>query len=235
MSGSMHTSEEIQSRLRAVMGRIDAVCRRTGHEATVVAVSKTKPAEMIEWAYETGCRNFGENYAQEFRDKTQKLSGLSDLRWHFIGSLQRNKVRYVVGKASLIHSVSSVSLLDAIQNRAGRADIVQDVLVEVNLAGEQSKTGLPESELPSMLAQFSDKPNVRCVGLMTMPPFSINPEASRPYFARLRSLRDHLHTQFTNHVDLAQLSMGMTADFEVAIEEGATLIRVGTAIFGPRD
>ncbi|MCD6498480.1 MAG: YggS family pyridoxal phosphate-dependent enzyme [Deltaproteobacteria bacterium] len=230
----MHTREEIQSKLRTIMERIDAVCKRTDKKTTLVAVSKTKPVEMIQWAHEAGCRNFGENYAQEFRDKTAELSDVTDLRWHFIGSLQRNKVRYVVGKAVLIHSVGTVSLLDAIQSRAARADIVQDILVEVNLAGEPSKSGLSEAELPSMLAQFADRPNVRCLGLMTMPPFFADPEASRPYFVRLRELRDDLRPRFGGNVDLTHLSMGMTADFEVAIEEGATLIRVGTAIFGPR-
>ncbi len=225
-------------RLEAIRARMEAACRRAGRspgEVTLVAVSKRKPPEAIRAAYELGCRDFGENYGQEFRDKARALQDLPGLRWHFVGPLQRNKVKYVVGKTVLLHAVDSEPVIREIQKRASRLGHVQEVLVEVNLSGEATKAGIPPGELDSLLDTFAETPNVRCVGLMTMPPASALGEAARPYFVRLRELLERTRKKPRRNVELHHLSMGMTSDFDVAIEEGATLIRVGTALFGPRD
>ncbi len=232
-------SAELAARLRDVREAIARACKRAAREpaaVTLVCATKTVPAERIREAFTAGARDFGENYAQELRDKAEALAGLGpELRWHFIGALQRNKVKYAVGRAVLIHSVDSRELLAELDRRAERAGIErQELLLELNLAGEESKSGASEAELPGLLDACAALPRLRCVGLMTMPPFFDEPDRARPHFARLRELRDREQARGRPGLELRHLSMGMSGDFEAAIEEGATLVRVGTAIFGAR-
>ncbi len=224
--------EGLAQRFAAVRRHIEEACRRTGRDPqhiTLVAVSKLQPAEAVAAALALGHRDFGENYAQELRDKALALAEFSLApapRWHFIGPLQRNKVRLVAGRASLIHTVDSVPLMQAIAARVG-AQGPQDCLIQVNVGAEQQKAGCSEQELPVLLdAMAGSGGTVRCLGLMCIPPASEDPEQSRPYFRRLRLLAEQS--------GLRELSMGMSHDFAVAIEEGATILRIGTALFGPR-
>ncbi len=218
----------IRENLLRVRERIEAAAARAGRDPAcvqLVAVSKTQPAEAVREAYEAGQRLFGENYAQELRDKAQLLADLPDLRFHFIGRLQRNKAKYVAPVASMMESLDDLDVARELAKRAAAAVRALRTLVEVNL-GEEQKGGVPESELASFVEQVRALGALRLDGLMCIPPFSDDAERSRPYFARLRELAERL--------GLAVLSMGMSTDYEVAIEEGATLVRVGTAIFGPR-
>jgi pyridoxal phosphate enzyme (YggS family) len=218
----------IRENLQRVRERIEAAAARAGRDPAsvqLVAVSKTQPAEAVREAYEAGQRLFGENYAQELRDKAQLLADLPGLRFHFIGRLQRNKAKYVAPVASMMESLDDLGVGRELAKRAAAAGRVLPTLVEVNL-GEEQKGGVPESELASFVEQVRALGALRLDGLMCIPPFSDDAERSRPYFARLRELAGRL--------GLAVLSMGMSTDYEVAIEEGATFVRVGTAIFGPR-
>jgi pyridoxal phosphate enzyme (YggS family) len=199
----------------------------------LIAVGKTQPAAAIAAAHRAGLTDFGENYAQELRDKGAELAAVG-LAWHFIGALQRNKAKYVVGLATLVHTVDSRALLEEIERLAARRGITQRVLVEVNVGGEAAKSGVAPGELPALLDALAAAPHVRCEGLMTIPPFGEAAESSRPYFAALRALRDAEAARTRPNVALDELSMGMSGDYGVAIEEGATLVRVGTAIFGER-
>jgi PLP dependent protein len=218
----------VAANLAAVRGRIAAAAARAGRDpagVTLVAVAKTHPAAAVAAAAAAGVTDVGENYAQEL---VAKHAALGDaVRWHFIGRLQRNKVKQVVGRAALIHAVDSTALLQAIATRAAEAGIVQPILLAVSAAGEAQKTGAPAEAIEALAAAARGWPSLRLDGLMTMPPESDDPEAARPYFGALRQLRDRL-------VPGGALSMGMSADLEVAVEEGATLVRVGTAIFGAR-
>ena len=225
-------ADSLADRLARVREQVaDAVARRgDGPPVELIGVSKRHPAALIREALDAGLRDFGENYAQELRDKARELEGL-DPRWHFIGGLQSNKVKYVVGR-SLIHTVDRPSLLEAIEKRAAGQDLVQETLVEVNL-GEQQKAGTAPDAIPALLDVYASTPHVRCVGLMVIPPAGA-PEQTRKHFRALRQLRDRLAETSRENVDLRHLSMGMSSDFGVAIEEGATLVRVGTAIFGAR-
>lgn len=218
----------IAENLEAVRGRIEAAAVRAGRsssEIQLVAVSKTQPAESIREAYAAGQRLFGENYAQELRDKAQELADLAELRFHFIGRLQRNKAKYVAPVASMMESLDGIELARELDKRAAVAERILPVLVEVNL-GEEQKGGVPAGRLAALVAELRGLAALRLEGLMCIPPPSEDAELSRPYFRRVRELaREH---------GLGVLSMGMSHDFEVAIEEGATLVRVGTAIFGAR-
>ncbi|HEY3355353.1 MAG TPA: YggS family pyridoxal phosphate-dependent enzyme [Polyangia bacterium] len=228
---------ELAAALAEVRARLAAAARRAGRdpgEVALCAVSKTQPAAAIRAAYAAGQRLFAENYAQELRDKAAELADLADLTWHFIGPLQRNKVKYVVGTAALLQSVDSVRLMDELDHRAAALGLTLPCLVEVNIAGEASKSGLPPAALPEVLDAFAARPRLSCEGLMTMPPFGDEAEEARPYFRALRELRDRAAVTPRPRVSLRHLSMGMSQDFEVAIEEGATIVRVGTAIFGAR-
>jgi pyridoxal phosphate enzyme (YggS family) len=229
-------AEEIAAALRDVRARVGGAAARAGRDpatVTLVAVSKKMPPSDVAAALAAGQRDFGENYGQELRDKRAVLEAAPDpgARWHFIGPLQANKVKYVAGKVALIHSIDSIDLLDEVDRRAAAP---QDCLVQVNVAGEERKRGLAPADLPALLDRFAALPRVRCAGLMLIPPLSDDTEASRPHFAALRRLRDAQRAHARAHVDLAHLSMGMSHDFELAIAEGATLVRVGTAIFGAR-
>ena len=230
-------AEALRASLAEVRTRLAAAAARAGRDrgdVTLVAVSKTHPPEAVRVAHAAGQRLFGENYGQELRDKAAALADLRDLEWHFIGPLQRNKVKYVVGTAAMVQSVGSVELMDELHRRAAARGVDLPCLVEVNIAGEASKSGVPPDDVAAVLDAFAARPRLRCLGLMTMPPFVDDPQESRPHFRALRALRDALAARPRRGVELRHLSMGMTQDFEVAIEEGATVVRVGTAIFGAR-
>jgi len=228
------TAHDVRATISTLRERLEAAAARSKNAAAqfkIVAVSKRHPASAIAAAYESGHRDFGENYALELAAKVAELSALADARWHFIGHLQRNKVAKVVGVSSLIHAVDSPRLLRAIDRRAASAGVVQGILIAVSLAGETQKSGVSAKECAELVGLASELANVECCGLMTMPPLVADGEENRTHFASLRGLRDALATA---EMPLAELSMGTSADCEVAVEEGATLVRVGTAIFGPR-
>ena len=226
----------VTENLKEVEKNIMEACKKSGrdrNEVTLIAVSKTKPISMIEEAYETGIREFGENKPQELRDKYQELP--KDIHWHMIGHLQRNKVKYVVGNASLIHSVESIRLAEAINQEAEKKDIVMPVLVEVNVAEEESKFGITVSDCETFIREIAKLEHISVQGLMTIAPFVENAEDNRKYFAKLRELSVDRAAKNIDNVSMCNLSMGMTGDYQVAIEEGATMVRVGTGIFGHRN
>jgi len=196
----------------------------------LVAVSKLHPAEAVRILFEAGQTIFGENYVQEAQAKMGALP--QSIAWHFIGHLQTNKVKAVVGRFELLHGVDSLKLARSLQEKAGALNLRQDVLVQVNLAGEAQKGGIPEAELPLLAEFLAASTHLRWQGLMLMPPFFDDPGRSKPFFARLRVLAENLRASFG--LPLPELSMGMTGDFETAIGEGATLVRIGTRIFGER-
>ena len=227
-----------QSRLDQVRARIARACERRGPgpEVTVVAVIKRQPAERIRAVVSAGIRDLGENYAQELRAHQDALAGMGHgLRWHFIGALQSNKVKHVVG-CHLIHSVDRPTLLPALQRRAESRQLVQDVLVQVNVGREPQKAGVLPEHLPALLAAFATAPNLRCRGLMALPPPAA-PEARARSFAALARLRDDPGADpdsLPDNVSLRELSMGTSDDFELAIEHGASIVRLGTVLVGPR-
>ncbi|MGH2792283.1 MAG: YggS family pyridoxal phosphate-dependent enzyme [Actinomycetota bacterium] len=219
-------------RLKAVRSSIEAAALRSGRgpsAVTLVAVSKTWPADVALEAIRAGVTDLGENRAQEFKEKVALLEGKA--RWHFIGHLQTNKVRQVVGACELIHSVDRRALAEAIDRRASTRGLVQDVLIEVNVAGDPNKHGIEPGKAVALAAEVDALAGLRVRGLMTMPPYPEDPEESRPYYKELAALSEQLLEELPQ---AAELSMGMSRDFEIAVEEGATLVRIGTAIFGPR-
>lgn len=225
----------IKDHLARIHARIASACRRCGRDprtVRLVAVSKTKPASMIDEAAAAGQRIFGENYVQEFVDKIDQVA--ATVEWHFIGGLQSNKVKYLRGKVAMIHSLDRLSLAEEIDRQWSRLEAPIDVLLQVNLGEEESKSGTTEADLIELARQVAALPNLRIRGLMALPPWLDDPEEVRPYFRRLRELADNLARLRIPGVRMDELSMGMSHDFEVAIEEGATLVRVGTAIFGER-
>jgi hypothetical protein len=229
----MSVTPDVGTRLEQVRARIEAAIARRGPGPAVrlVGVSKRQPLPSIEAAAAAGLEDFGENYAQELQSK-QAACPEAPWRWHFIGALQHNKVRLVVGCA-LVHTVDRERLLPALESHAAALARVQDVLVQVNVAGEEGKAGIAPAALPGLLDRFAELPHVRCRGLMLIPPAG-EPEATRTHFRALRQLAEEQARRARPGVELCELSMGMSADYEVAIEEGATLVRVGTAIFGER-
>jgi PLP dependent protein len=227
----MSTQYEIRERLTIVQARVGAAAYKAGRDASsirLVLASKTQPSEAIRAAANAGARDFGENYVQEAIAKRAELSDLTDIRWHLIGHLQTDKVKVAASAFALIHSVDSVRLAEAL-TRAQPSPRVH-ALIEVNLGGEASKTGVAPDGVAAILDAARDKLEID--GLMTIPPPASTAEAARPYFAQLRELRDRLATQ--SGYALSELSMGMTDDFEVAVEEGATIVRIGRAVFGER-
>ena len=215
---------------------IQAACDRAGRsrdEVRLIAVSKTKPVSDIEEVLTTGILDYGENKVQELSDKYDVLP--KNIRWHMIGHLQRNKVKYLIGKTVLIHSVDSLSLAEQIEHEAAKADIVMNVLIEVNVAGEESKFGTTCNEAIELVKAVAALKHIRIKGLMTIAPFTDNPEDNRIYFKKLKQLSVDIKSKNIDNVDMDELSMGMTGDYEVAIEEGATMVRVGTGIFGERN
>ncbi|MDY3249239.1 MAG: YggS family pyridoxal phosphate-dependent enzyme [Candidatus Choladocola sp.] len=225
----------LKENLASVEKNIAAACERSGRrreEVLLIAVSKTKPVDMIREVYEEGVRDFGENKPQELKEKYPELP--SDARWHMIGHLQRNKIKYIIDRACMIHSVDSLRLAESIQEEAAKRNLVMPVLVEVNMAKEESKYGLMPEETEDFIRQISRFPNIRVEGLMTIAPFTENPEDNRIHFSNLRKLYVDIKEKSIDNVNMCNLSMGMTGDYEVAIEEGATMVRVGTGIFGQR-
>ena len=226
----------LKERLEEVEEKIQEACRRAGRdrsEVTLIAVSKTKPAEILKEAYDLGVRVFGENKVQELTEKFEVLP--KDIRWHMIGHLQTNKVKYIADKVELIHSVDSLRLVETIEKEAAKRGRVIDILVEVNVAEEESKFGLKKEEVVPFIEKVAGFSHINVRGLMTIAPFVENPEKNRPVFADLRKLSVDITAKNIDNVNVSILSMGMTNDYEVAIEEGATMVRVGTGIFGARD
>ena len=208
-------------------------CGRNPEDVCLIAVSKTKPNDMLMEIYDCGIRQFGENYVQEMVDKVDSLP--EDITWHMIGHLQRNKVKYVVGRAAMIHSVDSDRLAQAISQEAVKKNIVVDILIEVNVAGEENKFGLKPENVEDFIREISSYEGIRIRGLMSSAPFVENPEDNRTYFRQLKQLCVDINAKNIDNINMDVLSMGMTNDYMIAIEEGATHIRVGTAIFGARD
>ena len=222
--------------LNDVEKRIQAACDRSGRkreEVLLVAVSKTKPVEMIEEIMTAGIVDFGENKPQELRDKYEVLP--KNLRFHMIGHLQTNKIKYVIDRAVLIHSIDSLRLAEAVNAEAKKHDRIMPVLLEVNVAQEESKSGFLVEETEEAIREIAKLSNIRVEGLMTIAPFVENAEENRQYFVKLRKLSVDIAAKNIDNVTMHHLSMGMTGDYEVAIEEGATMVRVGTGIFGERN
>lgn len=202
--------------------------------ARILAVSKLQPIEKIRSLYNLGQRDFGENYVQEANLKMEALKDLKDLKWHLIGHLQKNKVKLSVGRFDLIHSVDSLELAQAIQKQAEALQVTQKILLEVNLGGEKSKTGFTLEQLKKDFSALCALANLRIEGLMTMPPLSDNPESARAYFRELKKLQMDLKSISPPQISLRELSMGTSGDFAVALQEGATIVRLGTILFGER-
>lgn len=226
----------LKENLEFVENEIQEACRRAkrdSSEVTLIAVSKTKPVEALREAYDLGVRVFGENKVQELADKYEELP--KDIHWHMIGHLQRNKVKYIIDKVDLIHSVDSIRLAEAIEKEAAKRNIEVNILIEVNVAGEESKFGVSPEELPKFVQEVAKFPHIRVQGLMTIAPFVENSEENRGIFESLRKLSVDIKEKKVDNITMRVLSMGMTNDYSVAVEEGATMVRVGTGIFGVRD
>ena len=226
----------IKENLNAVEQAVAAACRRAGRkreEVTLIAVSKTKPLPDLKEAYEAGARDFGENKVQELTDKIPSLP--ADIRWHMIGHLQRNKVKYIIRDAALIHSVDSYRLAEEINIQAKKIKRIVPILLEVNIAKESSKFGVAAEETLQLAEEISNLDNLRIEGLMTIAPYTEYPEENRIYFQKLRELSVDIGRENIDNVSMGILSMGMTGDYMTAIEEGATIVRVGTGIFGARN
>lgn len=235
LRGNEGEMEGIAENIRQVESRIDAACSRSGRDrqdVTLIAVSKTKPVSMLKEAYDCGCRHFGENKVQELVEKYEQMP--KDIKWHMIGHLQRNKVKYVVDKAYLIHGVDSLKLAEEISKEAVKKNMTAHVLVEVNVAGEETKFGTSGEEALELVRKISGLPSIQVEGLMTIAPYVENPEKNREYFKSLYQLSVDISGKNIDNVNMNVLSMGMTGDYEVAVEEGATYVRVGTGIFGER-
>ncbi len=219
-----------------ILNRAKETCKRVNlseDDVTIIAVSKTYPAEDIATLYEYGVRDFGENKVQEICDKFQVLP--KDIKWHLIGHLQRNKVKYIIDKVKMIHSVDSLRLAQEIEKEAAKKNIDMDILIQVNVADEDTKFGCLTDEVFDLIEEVAKLPHVHIKGLMTIAPFVENAEENRKFFGNLKQLAVDIQAKNIDNVIMSELSMGMTGDFCVAIEEGATLIRVGTAIFGKRN
>ena len=229
-------TENIQSRLKLVKERIEAAaqaCGRDPRTIKLVAVSKTVPVDLVQAAIKAGVTILGENYVQEVRDKIEALSA-EKVSWHFIGHLQSNKAKYAVKLFDLIHSVDSLKLAKELNKRAGIIGKVQNILVQVNISGEATKSGIETEQALELVRRIAPLENLTVCGLMTMPPYFNAPDKVRPYFRALKDLSDIIRKEAIANVDMTELSMGMTGDFGVAIQQGATLVRIGTAIFGER-
>jgi pyridoxal phosphate enzyme (YggS family) len=224
-----HRIEQVKKRIKDTA----KACKRPMASIRLVAVSKTMPAEVVRDAIEAGILDLGENYIQEAKEKINALAAYP-VTWHFIGHLQSNKARYAVRLFDLIHSVDSLKLAQELNKYAKKNDKIQAILIQVNVAKEVSKSGVYVEDTLHLLREVSRLENIAVKGLMTMPPFFNAPQKARPYFAALRELRDHIKLEAISNISMDELSMGMTGDFETAIEEGATIVRIGTAIFGDR-
>lgn len=226
----------ITENLEQVKKNIRDACLAAGRdpgEVTLIAVSKTKPTELLQEAYDAGARDFGENKVQEIMDKYPQLP--ADIRWHMIGHLQRNKVKYIVDKAAMIHSVDSFRLAQTIEQEAAKHEVQVSILLEVNVAEEESKFGLKMDEVLPLIERIAEFPHIKVCGLMTIAPFVENAEENRMFFRQLKKLSVDIEAKNINNVSMSVLSMGMTGDYQVAVQEGATMVRVGTGIFGERN
>ena len=226
----------ITENLKQVHDNIDAACKAVGRdskEVTLIAVSKTKPVPMLQEAYDAGERVFGENKVQEITDKYPQLP--QDIHWHMIGHLQRNKVKYIVDKVAMIHSVDSLRLAETIEQEAAKHQVTVPILIEVNVAEEESKFGIKVSEVLPLVESIAAFPHIKIMGLMTIAPYVEDPEENRPVFRQLKKLSVDIDAKNINNVNMSVLSMGMTGDYQVAVQEGATMVRVGTGIFGERN
>ena len=226
----------LKENLANVEKNIEQACKNAGRsrdEVTLIAVSKTKPVEMLQEIYDENIRDFGENKVQELCSKMEQLP--SDIRWHMIGHLQRNKVKYIVGKVELIHSVDTYRLAEEINIQAKKQNVIVPILVEVNIAHEESKFGISAEDAILLVEEISNLENIRINGLMTIAPYVENPEDNRLYFRKIKQLSVDITNKNIDNVFMEILSMGMTGDYMVAIEEGATMVRVGTGIFGERN
>lgn len=225
----------IKENIKAVEEQITAVCEKSGRErkdVTLIAVSKTKPVEMLQEAYDCGCRDFGENKVQELMDKYELLP--KDIRWHMIGHLQRNKVKYIVDKVFLIHSVDSLKLAEEISKEAVKKNVKVSILIEVNVANEDTKFGTTCEEVLPLVREIAKLPNILIKGLMTIAPYVEDEEQNRRYFQKLKKISVDIMKENVDNVYMETLSMGMTGDYRTAVSEGATYVRVGTGIFGVR-
>ena len=226
----------LKENLANVEKNIEQACKNAGRsrdEVTLIAVSKTKPVEMLQEIYDENIRDFGENKVQELCSKMEQLP--SDIRWHMIGHLQRNKVKYIVGKVELIHSVDTYRLAEEINIQAKKQNVIVPILVEVNIEHEESKFGISAEDAILLVEEISKLENIRIKGLMTIAPYVENPEDNRLYFRKIKQLSVDITNKNIDNVFMEILSMGMTGDYMVAIEEGATMVRVGTGIFGERN
>lgn len=226
----------LKDNLNHVMKKVRESCNAKSlnmDDITVIAVSKTKPIEMIEELYNIGCRNFGENKVQELLDKYEVLP--KDIQWHMIGHLQRNKVKYIVDKVALIHSVDSLRLAETIEKEAEKKDCIVNILIEVNMAKEESKYGVYPENLEKLLREINTFSHIRVNGLMTVAPNVKNPEENREIFTKMKNLSVDIAEKNIDNITMSILSMGMSNDYAIAVEEGANMIRVGTSIFGARN
>ena len=227
----------LKKNLEQVEKKIQDACKRAGRdrrEVTLIAVSKTKPIEMLQEVYDDGIRHFGENKVQELCEKIEKMP--ADIKWHMIGHLQRNKVKYIVGNnVELIHSVDSYRLAEEINIQAKKKNVIVPILVEINIAEEESKFGILAEDAIQLVEEISALENIRIQGLMSIAPYVTDAEQNRLYFRRIKQLSVDIGNKNIDNVTMKILSMGMTGDYEVAIEEGATMVRVGTGIFGERN
>lgn len=225
----------IAENMKVVQKKIEAACEKSGRskeEVTLIAVSKTKPVSMIQEAYDTGCRDFGENKVQELVDKYEQLP--KDIRWHMIGHLQRNKVKYIVDKVYMIHSVDSLRLAEEISKEAVKKGVTVSILLEVNVAQEETKFGASAQDVAALAEAIAKLPNIVIKGLMTIAPYVLNAEENREVFRKLKQIAVDITQKNIDNICMGELSMGMTGDYEVAVMEGATYVRVGTGIFGER-
>ena len=225
----------LKDNLKNVEERVQEACDRAGRkreEVTLIAVSKTKPIEMLQEIYDENIRDFGENKVQELCDKIEKMP--KDIKWHMIGHLQTNKVKYIVDKVTMIHSVDSIKLAREISKEAQKKQVTVSILIEVNVAGEESKFGVSMEEAEPLIRKIALLDGIKICGLMTIAPYVEDEEKNRQYFADLKQLSVDIATKNIDNVNMNVLSMGMTGDYAVAIEEGATYVRVGTGIFGER-
>lgn len=226
----------LEENLKLVEENICAACKKAGRlreEVTLIAVSKTKPVEMLSEIYDCGIRDFGENKVQEICEKREVLP--SDINWHMIGHLQRNKVKYIVSDVSLIHSVDSYRLAEEINIQGKKHNRIVPILVEINIANEETKFGISKEDAMQLVEDISQLDNVQIKGLMTIAPYVENAEDNRAYFRKIKELSVDIKEKNLDNVSMDILSMGMTGDYMVAIEEGATMVRVGTGIFGARN
>ncbi len=226
----------VKENLEMVEKEIEKACQKSGRnrsDVTLIAVSKTKPVSLVMEAYDAGIRDFGENKVQELVQKYEKMP--KDIRWHMIGHLQTNKVKYIIDKVCLIHGVDSLHLAQEISRQAVRHNLTANILIEVNIGGEESKFGCRYEEAEKLVKEIRLLPRIAVKGLMTIAPYAANPDENRGYFVKMKQLSVDITKDSGNNIDVGILSMGMTGDYPVAIEEGATYIRVGTGIFGERE